>query len=98
MQATTRGERTSAGQAKAGVDMAMSNQEYARAKPQQSHGHVQPQLRKPLRTVVERSPPSTRPPRRAFQPATLINNPLLASLLTSSGQRLKLQLRRPASA
>src|SRR5512145_737016 len=92
MQATTRGEKTSADQRKAGVDMAMSNQEYARAKPQQSHAHAQPQLRKPLRNVVAQPVPSTRPPRQAFQPETLIKKPPIASLPTLSGQRVLLQL------
>src|SRR5512145_3510579 len=75
-----------------GSDQNHKNLDNARAKPQQSHAHAQPQLRKPLRTVVEQPLRSTRPPRQALQPATLINNPLIASLLTSSGQRPGLQL------
>src|SRR5512133_1649395 len=52
-----------------------------------SDTHAQSELRQPIHNVAELPFPSTRPPRQAFQSATLIKQPPPASLPTSSGQR-----------
>src|SRR5512133_963533 len=69
-------------------------QRHARAKPNRSHDHVQPELRKCSSNVSEQLCPAPRPPRQAFQSATLIKKPPIASLPTSSGQRIELTSNR----